>query len=1122
MTRKLIILNFPCLGLMQITMFIFLFISSFLAVSGAFSYELPPYCEMTSIQNDKITLICNFPAPEIGDFTDPEGQVFSVVSISGLVPSGEAGGPEVPALIIPICVPEGQQVEFQFRGTMEKQHLPYTPRPRISVMKESDDNVPVLKERYVIDKEHYSQNRYIPAENISIEEAGYFRRTRLSSLRINPLSINPLTKEFSCYSHLEITLLFSDKIADGKKDHPMTGYFQEKDITLAFLRNLLLNPDFVIKGKTIEGRLNRNAFEKNSPESRSGEWFRVTISEKGMHRITYTELSSAGMNMMTTNPRKIAMYKDGSEIDIVVSGENDGIFNPQDSIIFYGTVPGNDYSDSNVYWLTVQSNNGSRMANVNGAPSGSEPLLTTFRHEEILETNAVYWSNIPDAENKDHWFWEKLIAPTTGTYQFNANDPGPTPDVTISSFFRGFTYNDNVNPDHHVRVLLNDTTIDDVTWDGQSEFDSEVDPADGLLQSGLNTLKVVLDGDTGSSVDAIFHNKFEISYKRMLNAVSNHLAYSIDQTGITRARITNFSSSAINAFNVSDPLHVTRIMNAAITQDGSTFRVEIAQNQTIPQFYEILAENAYCSIDSMEMDTLSNLKSPNLQSDFLIIAPVSFHAALEPLKRHREQQGFSTMVISIQDVYDEFSDGLFNPEAIKSFLEYAFENWQNPVPVAVLLMGEANFDYHNYYGTTIENIVPTSLIETILMGQTISDHPFATISGPDIIPDIFIGRSTVRDITDVENFVLRTIRYESLPEHENWMNNILLVSDSDLTHETALNALKTEHFDPGGFTSSTVYLRDYGSNVEQATSDIVSSVTNGCFLTLYLGHGGMETWSNEMLEVEDINSFANWYHQPLLIASSCLNGYFGHHQVASCMSEEWMRYKVKGAICTSASTSLTSVYDINKFHERVCQELFTFQHRNAGIAIWQAEIYAYLVDNASSEHIRTQSFLGDPLTVFRQYSSERQSIVVFDRPYYRTTADSAVLTLWDPEANSNQSIPNVVSVTVRSRSDETGFTMSLVETGPNSGIFSSASAGSSHLYFSEEASSPSAFTLLVRNNDWIEVSYYQSFTTLTHTNRSVYYDYSVPELRLFGLVSLLIIMSLFLFRKKMNRRILQR
>ena len=45
-------------------------------------------------------------------------------------------------------------------------------------------------------------------------------------------------------------------------------------------------------------------------------------------------------------------------------------------------------------------------------------------------------------------------------------------------------------------------------------------------------------------------------------------------------------------------------------------------------------------------------------------------------------------IVDVDDVYNEFNDGLYHPVAIKNFLKYAYANWQPPAPTYVLLVGD--------------------------------------------------------------------------------------------------------------------------------------------------------------------------------------------------------------------------------------------------------------------------------------------------------------------------------------------------------------------------------------------------------------------------------------------------
>ena len=65
--------------------------------------------------------------------------------------------------------------------------------------------------------------------------------------------------------------------------------------------------------------------------------------------------------------------------------------------------------------------------------------------------------------------------------------------------------------------------------------------------------------------------------------------------------------------------------------------------------------------------------------------------------------------VDIEDIYAEFSYGIFDPRAIRKFLQYAYHNWQQPAPTYVLLVGDATNDYQNCHQLEKKNIVPVYL-----------------------------------------------------------------------------------------------------------------------------------------------------------------------------------------------------------------------------------------------------------------------------------------------------------------------------------------------------------------------------------------------------------------------------
>ncbi len=163
------------------------------------------------------------------------------------------------------------------------------------------------------------------------------------------------------------------------------------------------------------------------------QYFKIRIAEKGIYRISYQDLVSASVPVEQIDPRSMQIFHRGKEQAIIVKGELDAIFDPEDYLEFFGI--GNDgsgdlplyskpeaqphqyynlFSDSTVYFLTWRKDNtqGKRM-------------------ERFFENNI---DNTPPVE----YFWKEYIRVFTNEYSFGKNYPeGTENSIWLSSFDKG-------------------------------------------------------------------------------------------------------------------------------------------------------------------------------------------------------------------------------------------------------------------------------------------------------------------------------------------------------------------------------------------------------------------------------------------------------------------------------------------------------------------------------------------------------------------------------------------------------------------------------------------------------------------------------------------------------------
>ncbi len=78
----------------------------------------------------------------------------------------------------------------------------------------------------------------------------------------------------------------------------------------------------------------------------------------------------------------------------------------------------------------------------------------------------------------------------------------------------------------------------------------------------------------------------------------------------------------------------------------------------------------------------------------------------------------------------------------------------------MLLLGDATYDFKNYYGLNVENHVPPLMLETRYL-QTVSDPTYAAVNGDDRLPDVAIGRLPAASVDEVSTMVEKILAYET-------------------------------------------------------------------------------------------------------------------------------------------------------------------------------------------------------------------------------------------------------------------------------------------------------------------------------------------------------------------------
>jgi len=704
-----------------------------------------------------------------------------------------------------------------------------------------------------------------------------------------------------------------------------------------------------------------------SSESPPAGWIKIKVSRDGIYAITPSDLEGLGVRVDEIDPRTFRLICQGHEESIWVEGEEDGKFDPQDRIIFYGQgITRNRFTDENVYWLTWGGKPGRRAVIKDGSiRNPSAVVAQAFKTLKHFEEDVIH-DPLEDvtSELADHFFWTEFNGNSEKEKQKFIRIRLPyalknNRKATFRARFQGVSYKNNAL--HSVSVFVNSVPILQAEWRRQNECIAESTFVQKYGMSNDNTVLIVAhdQNNTPESKADFYLDWIEIEYWRSFETDPKGLKFSSDidppVTGPVIFKVRDFFTPDVDFYQISDNGIVARIINTKVVEEGNgRFTAMMEDSISRLNTYYAVPSTGYIRPNEIILDNPSNLRNPSNSYDYVIISHRDFLKPIGKLADFRRSQGLDVLVVDVDDIYDEFSHGIFNPHAIRSFLRYAFFNWAKP-PTYVLLVGDASYDYKGAVKKYYERIgmklniapifVPTYHSWAPVGGEAAMDQKFVEVNGDDRLPDMLIGRLPVQRPSEVDEIVDKIIEYETESQSDYWQNRILEAADDDLTHagDDEFERSRERLFRnviPVAYEPVKVYLRKIGSPM-RANKMIIDEINRGVVVAEYSGHGGSWTWADEnIFRGDDIQRLSNKGKYPFLITTTCLNGFFDMPQKFGerSLAEEFIIQRDKGAIAVLSASRLTFAYANSAFDMVLFKYMFDVDPPVLGAIINQAKI----------------------------------------------------------------------------------------------------------------------------------------------------------------------------------------
>ena len=663
-----------------------------------------------------------------------------------------------------------------------------------------------------------------------------------------------------------------------------------------------------------------------------GNWIKIGVNTSGVYKLDANFLQKAGLNLSQINPQNIKIYGNGGgmlpqandisrakdlvENAISIEGEADGRFDNQDFILFYGQSPHviaydslaksfrhqfNIYSDTTFYFLTVADTKGLRIKDQNSVAATQEiSSFDDYAFREIDTRNIL--AQAPFAGSGRLWVGD----------QFNGNSEQIFP-LNLS----GFSVNSKLIITASVGASASRRTQFIIKANGQNVgnvplyaigADTYADKASIITQSiiinsdnllNVTDLKIGLtfDRDTMKS-GAGFVDFLSVQALRNLKLYGNQTHFrSLESLKNNFSNfVLNESSQNLKIWDISKPLQPQNQLYSLQNQ-----KISFGTDTKILKEFIVFDNVNFLQPISTQKINNQNLHNAEVPDLLIVASDIIRKQANRLADFKRQNDKLSVLVVSPQEIYNEFSSGKQDITAIRDFMKFLYD--RNPLKMKYLLLfGDASYDYKkrvNVVSNETQNIfIPTyesrESLNPILSFSSDDYFGFMSnnegaweenVNGNNTL-EIGVGRLPVKSVQEAESVVNKLIHYatnkNTLGE---WRSKVAFVADNDdgNIHQSDADFFTTIlQSQSSDYQANKIFLDAFplislpeGQRSPVANQRINQAFQQGSLIVNYNGHGNETGWTDEkILTVGDIINFTNYNNMPLMLTATCQFGRF--------------------------------------------------------------------------------------------------------------------------------------------------------------------------------------------------------------------------------------------------------
>lgn len=713
----------------------------------------------------------------------------------------------------------------------------------------------------------------------------------------------------------------------------------------------------------------------------------LTVSNAGMHRVTYEALSAAGVNLAGVPANEIALLSRSGPVARAVRGP--AVFGPGSVVEFYGDPSPDLWSRSERYVLARTTDpNQVREIPVSAADWGGARgvSLATARAEHVPPR----WYYEPASPSGTPWYQYELTA-TSGAVgrdlPITVSHPSGSEGVLTVKLWGGVDLDELPTPDHHVRIRFNGVEVASRRFDGITAQVFEV-PVTNVV-AGTNVVRVELPFDTGFPFDQVVIDGASLEYRTSAEVRGGKFA----QSGVT---VVATLEERIFADGISDavpeciPYQSTEI-NTPDCIPVNFERTQVAiGGRTASQSIWIVGADSVRELQASPTSGLSGdlahspgstlivadrnaLPMPTIEAapalvglptgsaEYVVITHAAFADALAPLVARRQSQGLTTAVIDVEQLYRRYTAGNADPEAIRAFMR---EHAEALGMRFLVLAGGANYNSVGLLpaGTSTLSHIPTPYVPVNqLVNFAPGDALYGDLTG-DYVAEVAVGRLPVRTVAEASEAVRKILAYETQPATGRFM---LVSGGRDEALGLDFRAATT------GFASTLapswaqtrVDVDTLGAAAARLA--LIDGLNFGQSVISYTGHSGPIQWGFEpLLTASQVSALPASANQPFLLQFGCWTTYFLSPQTLT-MGNAWMLTPNAGASGVFGSTVLLDQPNHDAMAAALGPRLTTGVRLGEALEAARRELALEMPLSGGSEVLAGITLLGDPAMPLR-------------------------------------------------------------------------------------------------------------------------------------------------------------